>query len=406
MTIRLAGDWAPRTIQVMPLAWDGLAIINLEGPILDNPTDDEKSPKAGPCLWHATLPRGIEKAAYVLANNHIMDYGGRGLTQTIDIIKSSNAYHCGAAANLDASRKPLILNHDGVCVGIISRCETQFGIAERDRPGASPIDSTINQDIKELKSNCDLLIVSLHAAAEMSPWPSPSRQDLCRALIDAGADIVHGHHSHVPQGWEKYGDGYIFYGLGNLCVDPSSWSENPNCLWSLTPQVFHSENNLSVDIKTTEIKSNQSGLLQVIDSLDESKEAQNRYLQICNQPLGDRRLLEGLWQEIAVDLYQSHFGPWLGLNQAQAHDPKGLFSSLKLKASKVKNLIRKSGAKRNPIQLTPPSRYTQMLWYHLFACESHSSAISTALGVLSGSIGDLRSEQTAQLVSEMMNGPH
>lgn len=341
MPIHLVGDLAPKTINVMPLRWHDLAVINLEGPVLDDPSGYEQSLKAGPSLYHTSLPSGIDSADYVLANNHIMDYGAKGLKYAFDQIQHSKAYHCGAAENLNASRKPLIIEHEGMKLAINSLCETQFGIASAERPGASPIYATIYQTIKELRDKCDLLIVSLHAAAEMSPWPSPSRQDLCRSLVDCGADIVHGHHSHVPQGWEEYKHGYIFYRLGNLCVDPAAWSTYPNAMWSLTPKLIASKSTLEIEIKTSTIQSLEPDKIEILDSSSNLTNVHSRYLNRCNQPLADRSLLKGLWQETSIDLYLKHFGPWLCQIDHQGTSQRSKWYSLRSLGSRSKQFFKK-----------------------------------------------------------------
>ena len=60
------------------------------------------------------------------------------------------------------------------------------------------------------------VIVSVHAAIEDSPWPSPYIRELYHSFIDAGATVVHGHHLHVPQGYETYDEGVIFTAWATL----------------------------------------------------------------------------------------------------------------------------------------------------------------------------------------------
>jgi len=362
MPIRLAGDWAPKTVSVMPLRWHDLAIINLEGPVFDNPSGYEQSLKAGPALFHKSLPLGIERIVYSLANNHIMDYGVKALADSLTMITNTKAFYCGAGDNLNISRKHLIIEHEGVKLGVISRCETQFGIATDECPGACPFDATIYNSIKELRENCDLLIVSLHAAAEMSPWPSPHRQDLCKSLIDAGADVVHGHHSHIPQGWERYKDGYIFYGLGNLCVDPSSWSSHNNALWSLTPRLAFFGGKLDITIKTSTINTIEKNKVEILESTGDERLIHNEYLEIANLPLSDRHLLEGLWQEVSVDLYQNHFGPWLGLIKPDNNEARSIWRIIRDLGPKSKQFIKKHILPNAVIPGNHSSRYQQMLW--------------------------------------------
>lgn len=406
MKFRLAGDWAPNKLQVKSLDWNELLILNLEGPVLYDPSIHRQSPKAGPCLSHSSLPTGLNHVIYSLANNHMMDYGEKGLNETLARITQSNDFHCGVGENLLDSRKPLIIKYDGVRLGLISRCEVQFGVASTSTAGVSPIDATIYQSITELKKKCDLVIISFHAAAEMSPWPSPSRQDLCRAFIDAGADIVHGHHSHIPQGWEKYKDRFIFYGLGNFCVDPSIWSTFPNSLWSLTPRLSFQNSKLEVDIITSTINIHGHSMLEVKDAANKQKVIHNDYLQICNEPLLDRCLLEGLWQEVSINLYQTYFGSWLGFIKPQIDVRQSIYSRLRSLGSKAKRHIHNYIAKHQLCSLNDQPNSQNMLWYHLFVCESHSSAISTALGVLSGVIQDHRTNKTFNMFQQLTSTPH
>ncbi|MGE0057200.1 MAG: CapA family protein, partial [Dehalococcoidia bacterium] len=69
------------------------------------------------------------------------------------------------------------------------------------------------------KQVADIVIVSVHAGVEYQDAPTAEQRRLDRAAIDAGASILLGHHAHVFQGWEVYGDGVIVYGLGNFVFD-------------------------------------------------------------------------------------------------------------------------------------------------------------------------------------------
>ena len=77
--------------------------------------------------------------------------------------------------------------------------------------------------VKKYSPTVDWLIVSLHWGNEYLPNPEKWRQVLARQLIDAGADIIHGHHPHVWQNYEIYKDKPIFYSFGNFIFD-QSWS--------------------------------------------------------------------------------------------------------------------------------------------------------------------------------------
>ncbi len=75
------------------------------------------------------------------------------------------------------------------------------------------------EDVKGLGKRCDVVIVSMHAGFEYQPQPNAQQRQFARAAIDAGAAMVVGHHPHVTQPVEVYGNGVIFYSLGNLAFD-------------------------------------------------------------------------------------------------------------------------------------------------------------------------------------------
>ena len=241
--LKLTGDWAPysRTVDALAID-DALWCINLEGPVLKGESKHySKASKAGPSLYHTSLPvtaaENVFPGVLILANNHLMDYGEIGYKETQQLIQKDQWLYAGAGSSKRQAFEPAILDWGDKKVGVLARCEVQYGIASETTPGVAAFDATICEQIRKLKTEVDIVIASIHAAAEMLPWPSPQRQDAWRALIDAGADIVHGHHAHVPQGWEEYNGGLIFYGLGNFCVDPVKWAWHPNGLWSLAPEL-------------------------------------------------------------------------------------------------------------------------------------------------------------------------
>ena len=382
--LRLAGDWSPQKRPVRPLPWNNLLIANLEGPVFDgnNRSYDllKKTFKAGPNLIHHQLPISNSPGrVLVLANNHMMDYGSLGLQKTIKLLDRAGWSWAGAGVNKSSAKSPTFLNWKGIQIGILSRCEVQFGVANERKPGVAALDASIYNDIRNLKKKVDLVVVSIHAAAEMCPFPSPKRQEEWRALIKAGADIVHGHHSHVPQGWESYEGRLIFYGLGNLCVDPVVWSHNSNTLWSLAPELSWETGKINLHPSTAVIEDLGEEIMVRDANVDESV-THLEYLACCNRPLSNRQLLEALWQEASIRLYFSIYAKWLGfeldslsyLGQIKRFSSSIFHSGLRFFYRKIFGSNSAAELRRNQF----------LLWYHLFACESHNDVISTALGVL------------------------
>lgn len=397
--LRLAGDYAPGCRAVMRFPWDDVTIFNLEGPVVSHEPStipQELQPKAGPYLLNKSLPPNLDSALLVLANNHLMDYGYHGLKQSLSAIEKRGWQFVGAGENLGQARVASILHVGGLRVGVLARCETQFGVATYWRPGVAPLDDTLFKAIRKLKQETDFVIVSVHAANELSPWPSPSRQDLFRELIDVGADVVHGHHSHVPQGWEVYRGRYIFYGLGNFCVDPLKWRHVPNSLWSISPEIQIEDSLPNVYVNTTEVRQRRHSL-EVAFSTAEEQKKHEMYMDLCNEPLYDRRFLEGLWQEISIRSFEAYYADWLMMSFPSCHLKVG-FAAVK---RMVREIVSRLGLRRKKASRVNVKISQQLLWYHLFACESHKEAIATALGVLSGELADYRTLKTARLADDL-----
>lgn len=373
-----------------------LVLFNLEAPIIKMGTAGIK--KAGPHLFSETitLPVINPNATIVanLANNHIMDFGPDGLKNTITECKKNNVLHIGAGENIDFARSSLIINVESQVIGIIGCCEKQFGAATILNSGVACIGPWVYSAIRNLKAKVDLIIVSVHGASEDSPWPSPDWQELLKSFIDEGANIIHGHHSHVPQGFEEYNNGLIFYGLGNFIVNPKNWRHIDNTLWSLIPEIDISDKKLNYKINISILEENNINFQNIeIKNIDDTIFHQ-QYLKLCNTPLKDINQLAALWQEVSIRLFYNYYAKYLNL-------PEGKSKIRKLSSYKfLKSIL---GAINKNIRHKRISPQEDLLvWYHLLACESHSNAIATALGILGKEINDIRTKESKLLVDKMI----
>jgi len=398
--LRLAGDWAPCDRRVVTVLDSVSLVVNIEGPILTGSCAEfEKQLKAGPTMFNRYAPVASQPSVAVLANNHLMDFGARGLDETIKTLEGqsySKNWRCvGAGITKEQANRPLVFEADGIEIGILSRCETQFGVATPTKAGVAAFDARVYDQIRSLKEKVDYVIVSVHAAAEMFPWPSPRRQETWRSLIDAGADIVHGHHSHVPQGWEEYKGGFVFYGLGNFCVDPNKWNWHPQGLWSLAPEFTIDSQGISMSPKTVVIEE-MGDSIRVRDANAVEHAKRMVYLDQCNRDLNAPLLLEGLWQEASIKMYNQYYSRWLGFGSDSMIKSGLRLARAKLGRFKRMLIDRSFAGNRNPTQ------NQLLIWYHLFACDSHNDAIATALGVLGGELEDRRTEETARMVDRYL----
>jgi poly-gamma-glutamate synthesis protein (capsule biosynthesis protein) len=198
-------------------------IVNLETPISSGGTPYDKpfvfraSPDKAELLTNA----GINVVA--LANNHMMDYGLKALIDTRDILSKHGIAYTGAGTNLAHASMPVILEKNGIRIGFLS-----FGLngpldlmdATPKREGTAPIHlSNILPILKALRPQVDFLIVALHDGEEYFEVPILRVLTNYRAIIDAGADLIIGHHPHILEGIEKRPNGVIFYSMGNLLFD-------------------------------------------------------------------------------------------------------------------------------------------------------------------------------------------
>jgi poly-gamma-glutamate synthesis protein (capsule biosynthesis protein) len=389
----LLGDWALGSKRCQCEAGDHVFLANLEGPVLPSDHTCLPIPKAGPHLFSCEFPDRT-RFVFALANNHIMDFGVRGLEETLKSLNARGIRSCGAGKDIDAARRPIIVHDKGVDVGIISCCEAQFGVSRRGAAGVAEFGPWIYRVIRQLRAKVDAVIVSVHAAIEDSPWPSPYIRELYHSFIDAGATIVHGHHSHVPQGYESYGEGVIFYGMGNYAVDPDKWRDAPNGLWSLGAEIDFAAKPLRWRPLTFVIRQRTDLNTVMIEEIALEKQLMMMgYLELCNRPLKNPELLEALWQEVSLRSYYYYGAAYMGF-----HVP----FLMKLRACVRKHMLtikRMASDRAKPIH---PARSDYLIWYHMIACESHRQMLVTALGVLCGEIRDFRTDESRLLADEML----
>jgi len=401
----LVGDWAPEQHPVeLNTSFSGLFLGNLEAPILESGCQYAPSLKAGPNLSTLYLPQTGLEFAFSLANNHIMDYADSGLSTTIQALHQRGMKFGGAGDDIHAARQPLILDDGGISVGVICCCEAQFGVARAKSPGVAAYGPWVYRAIRALREEGLRVIVSVHLGVEDSPWPYPHQQELYRSYIDAGATVVHGHHAHVPQGYEEYGNGLILYGAGNFAVNPEKWHTYPNGLWSLGVEIDMSTERVSWRLLPFEVR-HHPGVngIRIEESNTIERNAHLDYLGKCTLPLSDVQLLNSFWHEVALRVYHHHAAGYMRFTESPpiaATRPVGRRIGLRRGLAMVRQaLLNRLPAPTPPLQVT---QYDYLLWHVMIACESHRQVLATALGILGGEIVDLRTSETKELADVMM----
>lgn len=201
---------------------------NLESPLIyaDKETALVKNGKKQVYLYsEEKAADGIKNAGFnilSLANNHALDYGQDGLSQTMDILKARNIDFCGIRrGDLSKANEPCVKEVNGTKVGFLCYSDVsdrEFKSTKNSYGTIPALPAEIEKDIKNARPEVDVLVVYLHWGKEGNPVQE-IQYVTARQIIDMGADIVIGSHTHVFQDIEEYKGKFIFYGLGNFVFD-------------------------------------------------------------------------------------------------------------------------------------------------------------------------------------------
>lgn len=205
---------------------------------------DVPAPPADPEALTAVAEAGFD--VVTLAGNHFFDVGTEGVLDTVEYSRKAGLVTAGGGANLEAAKAPAIIEKSGTTVGVLSyncvgpkdswAASQKAGAAyvkvlthyelESATPGGPPSIYTfvapesqlaMQRDIRALREEVDVVVVALHKGIGHTPAVlADYERPLSYAAIDAGADVVIGHHAHIMRGIEWYKGAPIFHGLGNF----------------------------------------------------------------------------------------------------------------------------------------------------------------------------------------------
>ncbi|MFA5358854.1 MAG: CapA family protein [Patescibacteria group bacterium] len=171
---------------------------------------------------------GLNKSGFdvlSIANNHITNQGEQGLNYTVDYLFQSNIFPVGAGADFTAAHWAAVAERNGLKFGFLAYSYADY----HDTLGSKYVVAGLNinqakKDIAALRPKVDVMVVQMHAGEEYTVKPTKTQIDFARAAIDAGADLVIGHHPHWAGTVESYKGKWIFYSLGNFVFD-QEWSK-------------------------------------------------------------------------------------------------------------------------------------------------------------------------------------
>lgn len=208
-------------------------VVNLETSVTQH---DEFAP--GKAVHHRMSPANLPCLAAArpdvcaLANNHVLDFGRRGLEETLDALASAGLPGAGAGRDATAARRPAITPvRDGVRMLVVSVGMASSGIpsswaATDERPGvdflarpSTAAAAVVVERVRQVKRPGDIAVVSIHWGPNWGYQVSRDEVRFAHALIDGGVDIVHGHSSHHPRPVEVYRGKLVLYGCGDFIDD-------------------------------------------------------------------------------------------------------------------------------------------------------------------------------------------
>ncbi|WP_328709417.1 CapA family protein [Microbispora hainanensis] len=168
----------------------------------------------------------------VLANNHVLDFGVRGLVETLDVLEEAGLDQAGAGRDDDEARRPAIVPLPGggrvlvFAVAMPSSGVPAGWAAAPDRPGVAFLPGATREAaadmvarVREVKRPGDIAVVSIHWGSNWGYEVEDDQVEFAHALVDGGVDLVHGHSSHHPRPIEVYRDRLIIYGCGDFIND-------------------------------------------------------------------------------------------------------------------------------------------------------------------------------------------
>jgi poly-gamma-glutamate synthesis protein (capsule biosynthesis protein) len=200
---------------------DELTVVNLECPVSDRGAvvPKEFTFRCDPAALPAARAAGVEVAN--LANNHVRDFGSEAMLDSVERLRANGIAPVGVGADVRAASTPAVVERNGwriAVLGFSGVVPAADWLATRTRPGMASDDDTaaMTAAVRSAGEVADLVFVTVHWGVELDPRPRAEDVARARAMIDAGADGIFGHHAHRMQPLDFYRGRPIAWGLGNF----------------------------------------------------------------------------------------------------------------------------------------------------------------------------------------------
>lgn len=221
-----------------------LTIVNLEAALgkAGSPQDKTFTFRVPAEVTETLSSAGVDVAT--MANNHGLDFGQAGLQESLRIEQTSGFPIIGVGQNADEAYAPFVTEINGQRIGIVAASDViddnlrSTWIATDAQPGLASAEEAqqarLAEEVRSVRPTVDTLVVYLHFGVEKETCPNTRQKDLVALMVDAGADIVVGSHTHRLQGVGYRGDQLVAYGLGNFVFKAGSPAGNNSGILTAT----------------------------------------------------------------------------------------------------------------------------------------------------------------------------
>lgn len=352
----LSNNWRPLFITVQPFfETNDLNVLDLECPLTKVGNQIKKT---GPHI--KANPDTVEILNYLnckvvaTANNHFKDYGPEGMNETYEALKKNEIDWFGSGNSFEEASKTYCWEKENLKFALINVAENEWTTTHDEAPGCHPIDlvNVFNQ-IQEAKKSADFITVITHGGHEHYELPSPRMKKWYRFFVDAGANAVIGHHTHIISGYEVYKESPIFYSLGNFCFD---WEGLQNGTWNKGMMVrLQFKKNQPVHFELEFINHNNENAGVYLMN-EEQKNETLAHVRKLNETISDDKKLK--------EAFEGYVKTWKPVMNAWLQPYKGKYLPSLYKKGLLPSII---------------SENKKLLYTNLIQCESHRDILLNAI---------------------------